>query len=80
MKYRPGHPIHDIIRDVAELPDRTSPEDQPDMMLVTADELEAILDARLHENRQHVTLGDNLPVGVDREPEYLKQRREHPDE
>lgn len=36
-----------IIRDVAELPDRTSPEDQPEMMLVTAEELRAILEAHL---------------------------------
>lgn len=32
-----------IVRDVAELPDRTSPEDQPDMMLVTAEELASIV-------------------------------------
>ncbi len=35
--------IQDVIRDVAELPDRTSPEDQPKMMLVSAAELRAIL-------------------------------------
>jgi hypothetical protein len=35
-----------IIRDVAELPDRTSPEDQPEMMLVTAAELAAILKSK----------------------------------
>lgn len=39
--------IDDIIRDVAELPDRTSPEDWPDAMLVTADELRVILSAHL---------------------------------
>lgn len=32
-----------ITRDVCELPDRTSPEDQPEMLLVTADELAAIV-------------------------------------
>lgn len=32
-----------VIREVAELPDRTSPEDQPEMMLVSADELRTIL-------------------------------------
>lgn len=37
-----------IVSDVAELPDRTSPEDQPDMMLVTADELTAIVLANLN--------------------------------
>ena len=35
--------IVQICRDVAELPDRNSPEDQPDMMLVTPEELETIL-------------------------------------
>ncbi len=33
-----------IVRAVAELPDRTSPADQPDMMLVSQAELLAILD------------------------------------
>ncbi|MFZ5713077.1 MAG: hypothetical protein ACOY3N_09575 [Bradyrhizobium sp.] len=37
----------EICRAVAELPDRTSPEDRPDMMLVTADELFDILCDRL---------------------------------
>lgn len=32
-----------IVRDVAELPDRTSPADQPEMMLVTQDELSEII-------------------------------------
>lgn len=36
-----------IVRDVAELPDRDSPEGQPEMMLVTDAELRAILAARL---------------------------------
>lgn len=36
--------IRNVLRDVAELPDRTSPEDQPDMMLVTGAELRAILE------------------------------------
>ena len=35
--------IQAIIRDVCELPDRTSPEDQPEMMLVTGEELNMIL-------------------------------------
>ena len=35
--------IDTIIREVAELPDRTSPSDQPDMMLVTGDELRTII-------------------------------------
>lgn len=39
--------IEHTIRDVAELPDRSSPEDQPEMMLVTGDELEMILRDRL---------------------------------
>jgi hypothetical protein len=36
-----------VCRDVAELPDRTSPEDQPDMMLVTAEELAEIITRQL---------------------------------
>lgn len=32
-----------IVRDVAELPDRTSPDDAPEMMLVTREELEVIV-------------------------------------
>ena len=39
--------IDGVIRDVAELPDRTSPADWPDAMLVTADELRSILLHRL---------------------------------
>ena len=39
--------VERIVRDVAELPDRTSPEDWPDAMLVTADELAAIVAAAL---------------------------------
>lgn len=39
--------VNDVIQAVAELPDRTSPEDWPDAMLVTADELRAILLDRL---------------------------------
>lgn len=35
--------VYQILRDVAELPDRTSPLDQPEMMLVTRDELEKIV-------------------------------------
>ena len=35
--------ISNVIQHVAELPDRTSPDDAPDMMLVTADELTEIL-------------------------------------
>ena len=34
---------NDIIREVAELPDRNSPEGQPEMMLVSADELRSII-------------------------------------
>lgn len=41
-------PLDDLVRRiverVAELPDRTSPDDQPEMMLVTGDELAAIIE------------------------------------
>lgn len=39
--------IDRIIGAVAELPDRTSPDDWPDAMLVTADELRAIVTAEI---------------------------------
>jgi hypothetical protein len=35
--------IAEALRNICELPDRTSPEDQPDMMLVTGEELSLIL-------------------------------------
>jgi len=35
--------INKVIQRVAELPDRTSPQDWPEAMLVTADELRVIL-------------------------------------
>lgn len=35
--------ISDVLRDIAELPDRTSPNDAPDMLIATHDELETIL-------------------------------------
>ncbi|XUM25092.1 hypothetical protein ACRAVF_34055 (plasmid) [Bradyrhizobium oligotrophicum S58] len=41
--------VSSVINDVAELPDRTSPDDEPDMMLVTAEELKTILCKRLSE-------------------------------
>lgn len=44
--------VENIIRDVAELPDRTSPEDWPDAMLVTADELDEILQRHLNINQE----------------------------
>ena len=35
--------IDNVLRDVAELPDRNSPEDWPEAMLVTGDELRQII-------------------------------------
>lgn len=46
ITYPPGHSIHDILRDVAELPGDHSPDD-PMVMMVTPDELEAILELHL---------------------------------
>ncbi len=40
-----------ILQDVCELPDRTSPDDQPEMMLVTGTELDMLL-------RRHLGLED----------------------
>lgn len=42
-----------IVRRVAELPDRTSPDDWPDAMLVTADELATILSEELADHLLH---------------------------
>lgn len=39
--------VENIVREVAELPDRTSPDDWPEAMLVTAAELSAIVAAAL---------------------------------
>lgn len=40
------HVVGDVLHDVANLPDRTSPDDWPDAMLVTAAELrQIVLDA-----------------------------------
>jgi hypothetical protein len=41
------HAIDRIVAAVAELPDRTSPDEWPDAMLVTADELRAIVSAEI---------------------------------
>lgn len=38
---------NDVCRDVCELPDRSSPEDQPSMLLVTTDELHGIVAERV---------------------------------
>lgn len=45
--------VDSIIRDVAELPDRTSPEDQPDVMLVSNGELRDILWRHLEDYGRH---------------------------
>lgn len=45
MSYREA--ISLILRDVAELPDRTSPDDWPEALLVTAEELREILERHL---------------------------------
>lgn len=50
--------LDDIVRDVAELPDRNSPEGQPDMMLVTVAELQEILERNLS---QYVRGTPSLP-------------------
>ena len=44
-----------VLQDVAELPDRTSPEDNPDMMLMKTGELELILNRSLAALRKDAT-------------------------
>lgn len=41
--------MSNIIREVAELPDRSSPPDEPEMMLVTSSELKEILTVGLQD-------------------------------
>lgn len=41
----PGLLANQVVREVAELPDRTSPDDMPDMLMVTAQELHDIVAA-----------------------------------
>ncbi len=62
--------IDNVLRDVAELPDRNSPEDWPEAMLVTGDELRQIIvthapaepvNARLLEALQGLLLFPNNP-------------------
>ncbi|ODU36613.1 MAG: hypothetical protein ABS88_00030 [Sphingopyxis sp. SCN 67-31] len=53
----PGEGAHDkiatsICQTVAEIPDRSSPDDQPDMMLVTADELHTIVTCALENDAE----------------------------
>lgn len=45
--------IAEIVRRVSELPDRTSPDDWPEAMLVTGDELQQVITAVLAEDAQH---------------------------
>ena len=55
--------INDVLRDVAELPDRNSPAEWPEAMLVTAQELHQILEAHWPAPSMTVLLhpdGDNL--------------------
>lgn len=44
--------IQNVIRDIAELPDRDSPEGWPEAMLVTAKELEAIIMYRIFDSTE----------------------------
>lgn len=44
----------EIVREVAELPDRNSPDDQPDMMLVTQAELTAIIKFHIAKIEFHI--------------------------
>lgn len=49
-----GDWIDGVVLDIAELPDRNSPPGQPDMMLVTAEELRKAID----DNAPHILSGD----------------------
>jgi hypothetical protein len=51
--------VREIVQDVAELPDRTSPDDWPDAMLVTGDELFDIVHSRIEQALAAIC---NLPL------------------
>ena len=57
--------ISNVIRDVSELPDRSSPDDEPDMMLVTAAELRSILETHAPQQATPEPVGEQLQGGLD---------------
>jgi hypothetical protein len=67
--------IDDVLRDVAELPDRDSPPDWSDAMLVTAAELKQIIvaraDASLQQSAQDVPQPEAVHFGLI-DPEYAR--------
>lgn len=67
-----GALIDQIVREVAELPDRTSPEDQPEMMLVSGDELRVILALALSPSR------DKSGECVARSSQHIAEEGEKP--
>jgi len=58
----PADWINAAVRDVAELPDRDSPDGQPDMMLVSADELRVIIERHASATQQAVSQMDGAAV------------------
>jgi hypothetical protein len=58
----PADWINAAVRDVAELPDRDSPDGQPDMMLVSADELRVIIERHASATQQAVGQMDGATV------------------
>lgn len=59
--------VSSIIRDVAELPDRNSPEDWPEAMLVTSYELRVILDRHLESLSSQLAELDKLASAISRD-------------
>lgn len=56
-----------VCQSVAEIPDRSSPDDAPDMMLVTADELHTIVVCAL-ESEAEIAASDQGWRGIDTMP------------
>ena len=52
-----------VLRDACELPDRTSPDDQPDMLMMTGDELDMLL-------RRHLGLEDARAALAPQDPDH----------
>lgn len=55
-----------LVRDIAELPDRSSPEDWPEALLVTADELIPMLVAAFEEVAMAASPPRSLPTRVEK--------------
>ncbi len=87
MTTTPATQAHDriaesICQTIAEIPDRSSPDDDPDMMLVTSDELHTIVVCALENEaeRQAHSLPGDVGGDLDRLLTLIETAHEHGDE